>query len=306
MARTDLPVLILGESGTGKEVLAHYIHKMSACSKEPFLKVNCAAMPADLLESELLGYEQGAFTGAMKSKPGKFELCDNGTIFLDEIGEMAPSLQAKLLQVLQDGTFSRLGGRTTIKVNVRLIAATNIDIKSAIAERRFREDLYYRINGFSCYLPPLRQRAEEIPVLIRYFMQRLAEKYARRPINMPGTLLHACMQYHWPGNLRELENFVKRYLVLGDELAMMAEISCDRGLPFSLAADTEIGTPPDGLKKMLSSVKGEAEAKVISATLQRNQWKRKKTAAELKISYKALLYKMRQHDIVAPQSGAVC
>jgi DNA-binding NtrC family response regulator len=302
MATTDLPVLILGESGTGKEILAQYIHKKSASSNAPFLKVNCAAMPADLLESELLGYEQGAFTGAMKSKPGKFELCDHGTIFLDEIGEMPPALQAKLLQVLQDGTFSRLGGKTTIKVDVRVIAATNIDIKSAIVDRRFREDLYYRINGFSFYLPPLRKRKEEIPVLIRYFMQRMSEKYARKPLNMPATLLNACIQYDWPGNLRELENFIKRYLVLGDDQAMIAELVRDRPPSATPTGNVDIGASPGGLKKMLSNVKGEAEARVISAVLQKNQWKRKKTAAELKISYKALLYKMRQHDIVAPQS----
>jgi transcriptional regulator with PAS, ATPase and Fis domain len=302
MATTDLPVLILGESGTGKEILAQYIHRKSACSNAPFLKVNCAAMPADLLESELLGYEQGAFTGAMKSKPGKFELCDHGTIFLDEIGEMPPALQAKLLQVLQDGTFSRLGGRTTIKVDVRVIAATNIDIKSAIVNRHFREDLYYRINGFSFYLPPLRKRKEEIPVLIRYFMQRMSEKYARKPLSMPASLLSACMQYDWPGNLRELENFIKRYLVLGDDQAMIAELMRDRAPSATPIRAVDIGASAGGLKKMLSNVKGEAEARVISAALQKNQWKRKKTAAELKISYKALLYKMRQHDLTAPQS----
>ena len=302
IASTDLPVLILGESGTGKEILARFIHKMSACSKEPFLKVNCAAMPSDLLESELFGYEQGAFTGALKSKPGKFELCNHGTIFLDEIGEMPPGLQAKLLQVLQDGTFSRLGGRTTITVEVRVVAATNIDMRSAIAEHRFREDLYYRINGFSFSLPPLRARREEIPVLVRYFMQRMAEKYAHHPVNMPDDLVHACMQYPWPGNLRELENFVKRYLVLGDEQAMMAELSCDsHGWPRpGVSGDKEIMPPIGGLKKMMSNLKGEAEAKVISAALEKNGWKRKKTAAELKISYKALLYKMRQHGIIPP------
>jgi transcriptional regulator with PAS, ATPase and Fis domain len=215
---------------------------------------------------------------------------------------MSPALQAKLLQVLQDGTFSRLGGRSTIKVNVRLIAATNIDIKAAIAERRFREDLYYRINGFSFCLPPLRQRREEIPILIRYFMQRMAERYASRAINMPGSLLDCCMQYHWPGNLRELENFVKRFLVLGDEEVMMAEFSHNHAASLVPMADGDIGAPAGGLKKMLSDVKAEAEAKVISAVLRRNKWKRKQTANELRISYKALLYKMRQHDIVAPRA----
>jgi len=307
LARSDLPVLILGETGTGKEVLAQYMHKMSNCSNAPFLKVNCAAMPTDLLESELLGYEQGAFTGAVKSKPGKFELCDHGTIFLDEIGEMSPALQAKLLQVLQDGTFSRLGGRSTIKVNVRVIAATNIDIKTAIRDRRFREDLYYRINGFSVCLPPLRERKEEIPVLIRYFMQRMAQRYARRPVAMTERLLSVCMQYPWPGNLRELECFVKRFLVLADEEAMMSELAVGRfGSPAPQHGDDAAGTPAEGLKRMLSSIKGEAEAKVIAAALQENQWKRKKTAARLQISYKALLYKMKQYGIVAPPGELAC
>lgn len=243
----------------------------------------------------------------MKSKPGKFELCDRGTIFLDEIGEMSPALQAKLLQVLQDGTFSRLGGRTTIKVNVRVIAATNIDIKAAIRERRFREDLYYRINGYSVYLPPLRERREEIPVLIRYFMQRMAEKYARRPLAMTDRLLSVCMQYPWPGNLRELESFVKRFLVLGDEQVMMTELSNSTMSSVATSAGGgAVSVPAGGLKKMMSDVKGEAEAKVIAAALQENQWKRKRTAAELKISYKALLYKMRQHGIVAPPSEPIC
>ncbi len=306
IARVDLPILILGESGTGKEVLAQYIHQMSSCANRTFLKVNCAAMPADLLESELLGYEQGAFTGAVKSKPGKFELCDHGTIFLDEIGEMPPALQAKLLQVLQDGTFSRLGGRTTIKVDVRVIAATNIDIKAAIAARRFREDLYYRLNGFSLNLPPLRERTEEIPSFIRYFMQRMADKYARRPITMSSELLATCMRYPWPGNLRELENFCKRFLVLGDEHAMMAELARDRGASSGLAASGRDNSSVDGLKKMVSNLKGEAEAEVIATVLQRNQWKRKQTAAELKISYKALLYKIRQYGIIEQHKEMAC
>ena len=306
IARFDLPILILGESGTGKEVLAQYIHQMSSCANRTFLKVNCAAMPADLLESELLGYEQGAFTGAVKSKPGKFELCDHGTIFLDEIGEMPPALQAKLLQVLQDGTFSRLGGRTTIKVDVRVIAATNIDIKAAIAARRFREDLYYRLNGFSLNLPPLRERSEEIPSFIRYFMQRMADKYARRPISMSNQLLATCMRYPWPGNLRELENFCKRFLVLGDEQAMTAELAQDRGASLALGGNARDNNVAAGLKKMVSNLKGEAEAEVIATVLQRNHWKRKQTAAELKISYKALLYKIRQYGIVEPRSEMAC
>ena len=217
LARVDLPVLILGESGTGKEILAMYLHKMSPRAHRTFLKVNCAAMPAELLESELFGYEQGAFTGAVRAKPGRFELCNQGTILLDEIGEMPVSLQSKLLQVLQDGTFSRLGGRACIKVDVRVVAATNIDMNAAIAARAFREDLYYRLSAFSVQMPPLRERKEEIPVLVRHFMQKLSAKYARQPQIISEQLLEAFMEHSWPGNLRELENYIKRYIVLGDE-----------------------------------------------------------------------------------------
>jgi len=306
IAKFDLPILILGESGTGKEVLAQYIHQRSSCADKTFLKVNCAAMPTDLLESELFGYEEGAFTGAKKSKPGKFELCDHGTIFLDEIGELPIALQAKLLQVLQDGTFWRLGGRTTIKVDVRVIAATNIDIQAAIVERRFREDLYYRLNGFSLRLPPLRERKQEIPILIRYFMQRMAKKYARQPASISDDLLAACMRYPWPGNLRELENFVRRFLVLRDEQIMLAELSSCQGTSIPRSASPRLSDNTGGLKKIVSNLKQEAETEVIRTTLQQNNWKHKQTAAALKISYKALLYKMRQYGILDPTERVAC
>jgi DNA-binding NtrC family response regulator len=300
IARVDLPVLILGESGTGKEVLAQFIHKMSPAAHRTFLKVNCAAMPADLLESELFGYEQGAFTGAVKAKPRKFELCNNGTIFLDEIGEMPPALQAKLLHVLQDGSFSRLGGRTTIKVNVRVVAATNIDMKVAIAERRFREDLFYRLNGFSLHLPPLRERREEIPILIRHFVRKLSDKYGQKSLTLSDEMLRACKSYPWPGNLRELENFVKRLLVLGDEQMMMAELRGDRrSFP---SANQSADTTAMSLKKLVRRVKADAEAEAIVAALDRNNWSRRQAAAELKISYKALLYKIRDYGLSEPQS----
>src|SRR5215813_5471549 len=213
VANVDIPVLMLGESGTGKEVMARLIHKLSPRAHRTFLKVNCAAVPGDLLESELFGYEPGAFTGATHSKPGKFELCNKGTILLDEIGEMPPQLQAKLLHVLQDQQFSRLGSRNVIKVDVRILAATNIDIPKAIAERKLREDLYYRLNGFSITLPPLRERREEIGILLRHFISQIAESYGRPSMTMSPRLLEACENYPWPGNLRELGNFVKRFLI---------------------------------------------------------------------------------------------
>src|SRR5579864_363426 len=224
VANVDIPVLMLGESGTGKEVMARLIHKLSPRAHRTFLKVNCAAVPADLLESELFGYEAGAFTGANHAKPGKFELCNKGTILLDEIGEMPPGLQAKLLHVLQDQSFSRLGGRTLVSVDVRILAATNIDIQAAIASRRLREDLYYRLNAFTISVPPLRDRKEAIPIMLKTFMNRMAERYARDPLPFSQQLLDACQGHSWPGNLRELNNFLKRYLILRDEKLAMTEL----------------------------------------------------------------------------------
>src|SRR5271167_772657 len=224
VAAVDIPVLMLGESGTGKEVMARLIHKLSPRAHRTFLKVNCAAVPADLLESELFGYEAGAFTGANHAKPGKFELCNKGTILLDEIGEMPPGLQAKLLHVLQDQQFSRLGGRSVIKVDVRILAATNINIPEALANKRLREDLYYRLNAFTLQIPPLRERKEEIPILLKHFMSRMSEQYARAPLPFSPELMQACLDYPWPGNLRELNNFVKRYLVLGDDKLAINEL----------------------------------------------------------------------------------
>jgi DNA-binding NtrC family response regulator len=300
VARADIPVLILGESGTGKEVAAMLIHKMSARSQRSFLKVNCAAMPADLLESELFGYEQGAFTGAVKSKPGKFEICNGGTILLDEIGEMPNALQAKLLQVLQDGSFSRLGSRSTVKVDVRVIAATNIDIKTAIAQKVLREDLYYRLNGFTVKMPPLRERVDEIPILSQHFMRKGAAKYECDPLPISPALLQALTSYPWPGNLRELENTVKRYLVLADEQAIIDELSPQQSPGL---ADTSVEEPGGdrGLKHMVRNLKGGAESAAIERTLEGTGWNRKAAASDLQISYKALLYKIKQYNLTPPQ-----
>jgi two-component system response regulator AtoC len=298
VARADIPLLILGESGTGKEILALYTHKMSARSQHTFLKVNCAAVPADLLESELFGYEQGAFTGAVKTKPGKFEICSGGTIFLDEIGEMPAILQAKLLQVLQDGTFSRLGSRSPMKVDVRVIAATNINMKEAMANKTFREDLYYRLNGFTLNIPPLRERREEIPVLAEYFMRKGARRYGRDPLPFSPRLLDTLSAHGWPGNLRELENVVNRYLVLGDERAILDELAP--------AAPPQTGAMPAeaaggaGLKALVKNLKGGAEAAAIAQVLEGTGWNRKAAANDLQISYKALLYKIKQYDL-SPQ-----
>jgi len=304
VANVDIPVLMLGESGTGKEVMARLIHKLSPRAHRTFLKVNCAAVPADLLESELFGYEAGAFTGANHAKPGKFELCNKGTILLDEIGEMPTSLQAKLLHILQDGQFSRLGSRSVIKADVRILAATNVNIPEALASKRLREDLYYRLNAFTLHVPPLRERTEEIPLLLKHFMARLSERYARPPLPVSPEMLEACLSYGWPGNLRELGNFVKRYLVLGDEKLAIQELrpqSDGHGAQFVPAAPNA-GNGSGGLKSLARSAKDEAEAEAIAKALEETNWNRKQAAALLKISYKALLYKIRQYGI-AEQKG---
>jgi len=296
-------VLMLGESGTGKEVFARIIHQSSPRARGPFLKVNCAAVPEDLLESELFGYEPGAFTGATQAKPGKFEMCQGGTILLDEIGEMSPALQAKLLHILQDGQFSRLGGRSVIKADVRVLAATNIDVSQALAARRLREDLYYRLNGFTLRLPSLRERPADIALLLRYFMGTLAERLACPALPISQAVMDACRDYSWPGNVRELENFVKRCLVLQEFTHPGSDAgfsSRPGGQPSTMA--TSRGT--DGLKSLARSAREEAEAHAILRALQQTNWNRKQAAEQLKISYKALLYKIRDYEI-APAVGPV-
>ena len=295
IAKVNVPVLLLGESGVGKEILARLIHKMSIRAHRPMAKVNCAALPADLLESELFGYEAGAFTGANKSKPGKFEMAHKGTILLDEIGEMSAPLQAKLLHVLQDGTFSRLGGRANVTVDARVLAATNIDVKKAIAERRLREDLYYRLNAFTVTVPPLRERREEIPILLRYYMNNLARQFGKNALPISEKLVQECMRYAWPGNLRELGNLVKRYLVLEDETQVLDELqmkSKDGG-----AEDGASSSGHGGLKALVRSLKDDAEAREIQRALDDSNWNRKVAAVDLNISYKALLYKIKQHGL---------
>ena len=300
IAKVDVPVLLLGESGVGKEILARLIHKMSIRAHRPMVKVNCAALPAELLESELFGYEAGAFTGASKQKPGKFELAHKGTILLDEIGEMSAPLQAKLLHVLQDGQFSRLGGRANITADARILAATNIDVQQAIAERRLREDLYYRLNAFTMTVPPLRERREEIPLLLTHFMNNLAQKFGKNPLVISERLVQECLRYHWPGNLRELGNFVKRYLVLENETLAIDELQ-------TKARSDEIELTPSsargGLKAMVRSLKDDAEAKEIQRVLESANWNRKQAATQLNISYKALLYKIKQHRLAPGDRG---
>ena len=302
VAKVDVPVLLLGESGVGKEILAKLIHKLSSRSNKPFVKVNCAALPADLLESELFGHESGAFTGATRAKPGKFELAHDGTLLLDELGEMSPALQAKLLHVLQDGQFSRLGGRANISSDVRVLAATNVDMEKAIAQKTFREDLYYRLNAFTMHVPPLRERREEIPLLIRQYVARFSEQYGQAPLRQSAALVRACMEYHWPGNLRELGNFIKRFIVLRDENLAISELEtkgrkgalCE-GMPSTFAS-----VPDSGLKSLVRNSRDEIELKAIEEALAATHWNRKLAAARLRISYKALLNKVKQHRLAPP------
>ena len=303
IARADVPVLITGESGTGKEVVATLLHRQSIRAARPFLKVNCAALPHDLLESELFGYEAGAFTGAMKAKPGKFEQCAKGTMLLDEIGEMSPALQAKLLHVLQDGEFSRLGARINSKVDVRIIAATNVTINEAIAERKFREDLYYRLNTFVIHIPPLRDRREEIPFLLKELSKRLGEAHNITPLDFSSRLQQAAMDFSWPGNLRELGNFVKRHLIMRDEATALYDLE-NQMMPRKSSAivvtpSYQLEQKAGDLKSAVRSLKDEAEIRMIGDILASTNWNRRIAAERLQISYRALLYKIKQYHLVA-------
>ena len=300
VARSDIPVLILGESGTGKEIVAMYTHQMSRRSSRMFLKVNCAAMPADLLESELFGYERGAFTGALSQKIGRFEMANQGTLFLDEVGDIPLDLQPKLLRALQEKSFERLGGTKTILINVRLVAATNRNLEAAVLSGQFRSDLYYRLNGLSLMLPPLRERLDEIPAMANYFMRKGAKKYDLQPLTISPALLEAFARYTWPGNLRELENIINRYLILQDEKAVIAELEGTRSS--TALPEKQDHVEAGGLKKLVRGLKGEAESSVIAGVLEETGWNRKAAANDLQISYKALLYKIKQYDL-SPRSA---
>jgi two-component system response regulator AtoC len=293
-ARADVTVLICGETGAGKELIARAIHTNSPRRRAPFVKVNCAAMPRELLESELFGHEKGAFTGAHQRKPGRFELADGGTIFLDEIGEVHPALQAKLLHVLQDGEFSRVGGRSNITVNVRIVCATNRDLAREVAAGRFREDLFYRLNVINVVVPPLRERREEIPGLIHYFVERYARQFNLPAHPLGPDSIDAMLAYPWPGNVRELENFIKRMIVLQDMTLprMLAIPTIPAAVP-AQPAETFSATKGLSLKEISRRAVLEAERDVICRALEQCRWNRVKTAKMLKISYRALLYKIK-------------
>lgn len=302
IAPVDVPVFICGESGVGKEVVARMIHLRSKRRNQPFVKVNCAALPGELLESELFGFEQGAFTGAVRAKPGKFELANKGTIFLDEIAEMSTHLQAKLLHVLQDHQYSRLGGRHMVDTDVRVLAATNVDVHEAMKTGRFREDLYYRLNVLSILVPPLRERTAEIPLLFKHFLEKYSEKFGKSAQDPSKHLLDAAVNYPWPGNLRELENFVKRYVILEDDEGSLRELVEMSSVRQRTSPRPEPAVPREqGLKALVRGLKDEAEMEAIADALEKTRWCRKDAAKMLGISYKALLYKMRQFNLDTPR-----
>jgi len=315
VADTDAPVLILGESGVGKEVMARFIHGHSRRARQPFVKVNCAALPEDLLESELFGYEKGAFSGAVREKPGMFELADGGSILLDEIGEMTPHLQAKLLHVLQDGRYARLGGRAMQQADARVLASTNIHLEAAVKAGRFRQDLYFRLNVIRVDIPPLRERRDDIPMLSAHFLRTYATRYQSAVRELPRPLREAFFRHDWPGNVRELENAVRRYVILPDvELALSCLGAAGAGhdpapAPLS-AAPTQAKSAPaatDGvsLRRVSAQAAEDAERQLVRRALDQTRWNRKEAASLLQISYKAMLNKIKKWELDGPAGAGV-
>ena len=300
LAGANIPVLIQGESGTGKELIVRLIHLYSPWASGPLVKVNCPAIPGTLLESELFGYEKGAFTGANGSKPGRVEMAHRGTLFLDEISELEPGLQAKLLQLLQDGQFCRIGAQEDKKVEVRVVCATNRELEHEIETGSFRADLFYRINVVNLRLPRLRDRSHDIPALVEYFLGYYNEKYNCRAPLPSSQAMSLLERYHWPGNIRELENLIKRYVILGTEEAIAGALLAHNGEHLG----PELPDGPIALKKMTRQAVRELERRIIFKVLQANNWNRKKTARSLSISYRALLYKIRDAGLGGVGSSA--
>jgi len=290
VAGTDSTVLITGETGTGKERLARMIHAMSGRKDGSFIKMDCAAIPAGLLESELFGYEKGAFTGAYGTKPGRVEMAHRGTLFLDEISELDMALQSKLLQLLQDGQFCRIGAQEDKKVEVRVVCATNRKLEEEIVNGTFRADLFYRINVVNLHMPALRERAADIPQLVSYFIEYYNRQFNSRATPPSAELMNALKKYHWPGNVRELENLMKRYVILGTEESISGDLRPQS--PDFFSADISVDGPIS-LKKITRQAVRELERKIILKVLQHHHWNRKQAARALNISYRALLYKIR-------------
>jgi two-component system response regulator AtoC len=306
VATTNAAVLLTGESGVGKEVVARAIHRASPRSARPLVKVNCAALPGELLESELFGHERGAFTGAYREKPGKFELASKGTIMLDEIGEVPLRLQAKLLHVLQDGEFARVGGERVLETDVRILAATNRDLQAEIRAGRFREDLYYRLNVIEIRIPPLRERRDEIPALLDHFLATANAAYGR-VVEIPPAARRLLLEHPWPGNIRQLENAVKRIVVLGGTAGIEQELATSGEPSASALATASARTAADAdgrldLKAIARKAARDAERIAIADMLERTHWNRTKAARVLGISYKALLYKITECGLVDRQA----
>lgn len=314
VADSELTVLIRGESGTGKEIVARLLHQLSNRRKKPFIKVNCAAIPKDLLEAELFGYEKGAFTGAHKKKQGRFETANNGTIFLDEIGDMPLELQSKLLQVLEQQEFVRVGGIHNIHVDVRIICATNKNLEIAIKERLFRDDLFYRLNEITLLLPALRERKEDIPLLINFFLEKYNQLYHRNLPYLSMETTNELVNFSWPGNVRQLENMIKQIVVREDETIVKDLIASSKGQPIQVdtiyappappAPLAPLANPTDSnekgnysLKTRIGKTVAEEEKKLIAEVLTKTNWNRRKASDLLGISYRSLLYKIKDYNL---------
>lgn len=307
VATSELTVLIRGESGTGKEIVARMIHNISGRSEESFTKVNCAAIPRDLLEAELFGYEKGAFTGAHKTKPGRFEVANKGTIFLDEIGDMPLELQSKLLQVLEQQEFVRVGGINNIHVDVRIICATNRNLDDAIHHGRFRDDLFYRLNEITIFLPPLRERREDVSLLANHFIEKYTRLYQKAALPLSQEAMAKLVAALWPGNVRQLENLIKQVVVRGEE-SIISDLLSAQSLPH-YAVETPSPTPgyaaatappPEksySLKQRVAGAVSREEKALISEVLTRTNWNRRKAAEILEISYRSLLYKIKEYGL---------
>lgn len=292
VAETDVPVLIQGDSGTGKELCVRLLHALSLRARGSLVKVSCPAIPNSLLETEIFGYEKGAFTGAMTTKLGRVEQAHNGTLFLDEVGSLDMSVQSKLLQVLQDGTFVRVGGHEPRSIATRLVSASNTDLRNQVEDGTFRLDFLFRINAVTINLPPLRQRIADLPVLIDYFIDHYAKVFHVTPELLSKSAVRLMQNYHWPGNVRQLENLIRSYVLIGSEEALVAEMMPEepRG---GITTDIDLSVPVS-LKNITKKATQDLERQIILKVLQENSWNRQKTAKWLQISYRSLLYKLSE------------
>ncbi|HMH12753.1 MAG TPA: sigma-54 dependent transcriptional regulator [Edaphobacter sp.] len=293
VAETDVPVLIQGESGTGKEICVRLLHALSMRAKGSLVKVSCPAIPHSLLETELFGYEKGAFTGAMATKLGRVEQAHMGTLFLDEVGSLDLGVQSKLLQVLQDGTFVRVGGHEPRSITTRLVSAANTDLRTQVEDGTFRLDFLFRINAVTINLPPLRQRIADLPLLIDHFIAHYAKTFHHTPDLLSKSAVRLMQNYHWPGNIRQLENLIRSYVLIGSEEALVAELMPDTTPRGGITTEIDLSEPVS-LKNITKQATHDLERQIILKVLQANSWNRQKTAKWLQISYRSLLYKLSE------------